>query len=397
MKKILNIAITGAEDLPIPAVHGGAVEVLVEELIKGNEANYKFNIDLYTVSDPLLDNITYKHCKIIQIPPEEVNKFPNNFEEKTSPLGLAINERMKNKEYDFILVEHSMRVYNSIKNHKNLIYHLHCNIDDERYRPKWLARDIINTCYCTLSVSKFSANALNKIVSSEKNKVLYNCVDFDVFNLENINYKFIENFKEKNNITEKDFCFVYSGRVCPKKGVLQLIKAFRKLRKKYDNVKLIIIGKPDFGKDGETPYTQKLKEISKDIKDDIIFTGFVNHDDIPTVLSIADCAVIPSMYEEAFGVVAIEAMAMKKATISTISGGLIEPLDDKCAIFVDKRKNATENIFKALEQIVENRELAETLGENGYKRVHSIYDFDSKNYFENFCKIIQLENFEEKD
>jgi len=67
MDKILNIAITGAEDLPIPAVHGGAVEVLVEELIRGNEKNHRFNIDLYTVSDKLLDDIKYNYCNIIQI------------------------------------------------------------------------------------------------------------------------------------------------------------------------------------------------------------------------------------------------------------------------------------------------------------------------------------------
>ena len=393
MKKILNIAITGAEDLPIPAVHGGAVEVLVEELIKGNELDYRFNIDLYTVSDKLLDDIKYKHCNIIQMYPDELAKFPDNFEEKTSQLGLAINDKMKDKEYDFILVEHSMRVYNSIKNHKNLIYHLHCNIDDERYRPRWLAKKIIDTSYCTLSVSKFSANALNKIEQSEKNKVLYNCVDFDVFNLNNIDQGFIDNFKEKNNITENDFCFVYSGRVCPKKGVLQLVKAFRKLRKKYNNVKLIIIGKPDFSKDGETEYTRQIKDISKDIKDDIVFTGFVNHNDIPTVLSIADCAVIPSMYEEAFGVVALEAMAMKKPSISTISGGLIEPLNEDCALFVDKQHNAIENLFDAMDNLIKNKNKAKEMGEEAYKRVHEIHDFDSKNYFKNFCKLIELENF----
>ena len=393
MEKILNIAITGAEDLPIPAVHGGAVEVLVEELIRGNEINHKFNIDLYTLSDPLLNNISYKYCNIIQMYPEDLNKFPDNFEEKTSQLGLAINEKMKNKEYDFVLVEHSMRVYHSLKNHKNLIYHLHCNIDDERYRPTWLAKEIIETSYCTLSVSKFAANALNQIKSSEKNKVLYNCVDFNVFNLNNIDYKYIENFKLKNNIKDEDFCFVYSGRVCQKKGVLELVEAFKNLRKKYNNIKLIIIGKPDFSKNGETEYTQKIKEISEDIKNDIIFTGFVNHDDIPTVLSIGDCAVISSMYEEAFGVVALEAMAMKKATISTISGGLVEPLNDSCAIFVNKQQNAVENLCNAMEKVLNNRDLCIKLGENGYERVHSIYDFDSKNYLENFCKTINLENF----
>ncbi len=394
MGKVLNIAITGAEALPIPAVHGGAVEVLVEEIIKGNEEKHRFNIDLYTISDPLLDDIKYKHCNIIQIPPEEVNQFPNKPEEKTSPLGLALNERLKDKEYDFILVEHSMRIYNSIKNHKNMIYHLHCDVDDENFRPKAVAREIINNSYCTLSVSEYTANSMNKIVQSEKNKVLYNCVDFDVFNLENVDRKFVEDFKIKNNISENDFCFMFSGRIHPNKGVLELITAFKRLKENYNNVKLIIIGKPDFGKNEETPYTMQLKELAENIKDDIIFTGFVDHDYMPTVLSLGDCAVVPSLYEEAFGVVALEAMAMSKAVISTISGGLVEPLSKECAIFIEKGDQVIDNIYNAMEQMVSNKDFAKTLGKNGHKRVHSIYDFDSKNYFDNFCKKIELENFE---
>ena len=394
MKKILNIAVTGAEDLPIPAIHGGAVEVLIEELIKGNELDYKFNIDLYTVSDPLLDEIKYKHCNIIQIHPEELKKYPDNFEEKTSQLGLAINERLKDKNYDFILVEHSMRVYHSLKDNNNLIYHLHCDIDDERYRPKWIAQEIVDTACCTLSVSQFVVNALNKIAYSKNNKVLYNCIDFDVFNLNNVDNEFIKSFKEKNKIKKDDVCFVYSGRVCPKKGVLELIKAFKMLRDNYNNVKLLIIGKPDFSKDGETPYIQELKEISENIKEDIIFTGFVDHDNIPTFLSIGDCAVIPTICEEAFGVVALEAMAMKKAVISTNSGGIVEVLNDECAIIVNKEEYIIKNLFDAMKKIAKNKELCKTLGKCGYKRVHSIYDFDSKNYFENFCKKIQLGSFE---
>lgn len=391
MERILNIAITGAEALPIPAVHGGAVEVLVEELIKGNEENHKFNIDLYTVADPLLDNIKYKYCNIIQIPADEVASFPNKPEEKTSPLGLALNERLKGKEYDFILIEHSMRIYNSIKNTSKMIYHLHCDVDDENFRPKAVAKEIIKNSYCTLSVSEYTANSMNQIVQSEKNKVLYNCVDFDVFNPENVDYDFIKEFKEKNNIKENDFCFIFSGRIHPNKGVLELVTAFKKLREENENVKLIIIGKPDFGKNEETPYTKQLKEVSKNMQDDIIFTGFVDHDYMPTVITLGDCAVVPSLYEEAFGVVALEAMAMKKAVISTISGGLVEPLSKECAIFIEKENNVIDNIYNAMKQISKDKEHAKKLGENGYNRVHSIYDFDSKNYFENFCKKIEIE------
>lgn len=391
MERILKIAITGAESLPIPAVHGGAVEVLVEELIRGNEKNHKFDIDLYTVADPLLDDIKYEHCNIIQIPAEEVAQFPNKPEEKTSPLGLALNERLKGKEYDFILVEHSMRIYNSIKNTSKMIYHLHCDVDDENFRPKAVAREIINNSYCTLSVSEYTANSMNKIVESEKNKVLYNCVDFKVFNPDNVDDKFVKEFKEKNNISEDDFCFIFSGRIHPNKGVLELVTAFKRLREENENVKLIIIGKPDFGKNDETPYTKELKEVSKDMQNDIIFTGFVEHDYMPTAISLGDCAVVPSLYEEAFGVVALEAMSMKKPVISTISGGLVEPLSEDCAIFIEKGEKVVDNIYNAMKQISVDKVKAKELGENGYNRVHSIYDFDSENYFDNFCKKIEIE------
>ena len=94
------------------------------------------------------------------------------------------------------------------------------------------------------------------------------------------------------------------------------------------------------------------------------------------------------MYNEAFGVVSLEAMAMKKTIIATRAGGLVEPLSDNSAIIVD-RENIRENLYNAMERVIVDRDYANKLAENAYNRVHSMKEFDRKNYFDSFVDYIK--------
>ncbi|WP_283598508.1 hypothetical protein [Lactobacillus gallinarum] len=52
----MKLAIISPGFVPAPAVKGGAVEKLIEYFIDGNEKDHKYDIDLYTVDDILLEN-----------------------------------------------------------------------------------------------------------------------------------------------------------------------------------------------------------------------------------------------------------------------------------------------------------------------------------------------------
>ena len=64
MKKL---AIISPSILPIPAVRGGAIEQLVTYIVEGNEENHQYDIDLYTMNDPALDEFNYKYTNLVRI------------------------------------------------------------------------------------------------------------------------------------------------------------------------------------------------------------------------------------------------------------------------------------------------------------------------------------------
>ena len=69
-----RMAVISAGFVPVPAVDGGAGEVLTTELINGNEIAGIF-MDIYTIESPRLNKIKYKNAEIIQVH----IKLPNCF------------------------------------------------------------------------------------------------------------------------------------------------------------------------------------------------------------------------------------------------------------------------------------------------------------------------------
>ena len=159
---------------------------------------------------------------------------------------------------------------------------------------------------------------------------------------------------------------------------------------------MFIVGASYFGKNIEKWHLKYKKDkFDIDIENalngmegKIVFSGFLKHNDVPSALSIADCVVIPSKWEEPFGVVALEAMAMKKPIIATKSGGLVEPLNEKCAILIDKNTNFVENLCTAMESMINNNNAREKYAKNAFEHVHKHKEFDKNNYSNLFFDII---------
>lgn len=192
---------------------------------------------------------------------------------------------------------------------------------------------------------------------------------------------------EKYSIDARDFVFMYSGRIDETKGVLQLIKAFKKIDIK--NKKLIIVGERWFGeKSGIDDYLKQIYGQVYEIGEKIVFTGFVCPKDMPTYYSICDCIVIPSMCEETFGMVALEGMAAGKPLIITNSGGMMEVVDEKCAIIIEKEKIVDE-LPRAMLNMIKKHETFRNMGEYGKQRVKSMECFNEQRYLENFYSKIK--------
>lgn len=66
---------------------------------------------------------------------------------------------------------------------------------------------------------------------------------------------------------------------------------------------------------------------AKNIKDRVIFTGYLPHESLRELIPCADIVVAPSIYPEAFGMVAVEALASGVIPMQTYHSGFAEVVD----------------------------------------------------------------------
>ena len=119
------------------------------------------------------------------------------------------------------------------------------------------------------------------------------------------------------------------------------------------------------------------------IKNRVKFIGYVPNQELTDLYSISDCIVIPSQVEEAFGLVALEAMKMGKPVIASNSGALPEVLAKDGSIIVNKESNFVHNLASSIEILSKNIQLREKMGISNFNKSKTF----PQNEFEYFSLI----------
>jgi glycosyltransferase involved in cell wall biosynthesis len=116
---------------------------------------------------------------------------------------------------------------------------------------------------------------------------------------------------------------LFVGRINKRKNLTTLVKCFNIVKgAKGLSQRLVIAGNKDF-----LPADDKAAISTSPYIDDIRFTGFVPHHHLPTLYSLADLFVYPSLYE-GFGLPCLEAMACGCPVISSACTSLPEVVGD---------------------------------------------------------------------
>jgi glycosyltransferase involved in cell wall biosynthesis len=157
---------------------------------------------------------------------------------------------------------------------------------------------------------------------------------------------------------ERGRIMVTNSADTPLKGLFYLLKAVAEISR-TDRVRLIVVGAPK--KNGAV--VKLIKTLG--IGHLVTFTGRINDGEFVRQYARAAMAVIPSVYE-GFGLPAGEAMACGVPVISTTGGALPEVVGD-AGLLVPPADHLA--LAGAIRSLLENRLLADRLGEAGYKRV----------------------------
>ncbi len=176
----------------------------------------------------------------------------------------------------------------------------------QRIYAKVMMQTAIKKSQHIITVSQFSKKEIIKYCGAlpDKISVIHNGVDHQHFKkLED--KRLLQTVREKYQLPKQFILFV--GNVKPHKNLINLVKAFAKVKEKIPDISLVIVGK----KDGFiTSESDVLPFINQDqgLTGRIIFTGFVDDQDLPVIYNLARLFVFPSLYE-GFGLPPLEAMA----------------------------------------------------------------------------------------
>ncbi|MCB9802533.1 glycosyltransferase [Candidatus Nomurabacteria bacterium] len=143
-------------------------------------------------------------------------------------------------------------------------------------------------------------------IKEDKIVVIYNSVDLEA-------YQNVEVDQEMSK--DKNFKFLYVGRLINQKGLDTLIKAFAKTK----GANLYLLGQ---GQDRER--LEKLAE-EKGVRDRVFFWGV--RDNVSKVIAAADSFVYPSRHD-GFSLVLLEALASKKPVIVSDFFSNLEVVED---------------------------------------------------------------------
>jgi spore coat protein SA len=121
----------------------------------------------------------------------------------------------------------------------------------------------------------------------------------------------------------------YAGRLMPKKGVHILLKAFTKVCEKDPQARLVIVGGTGYGSNRLNSYVKRLHELAKPLGNKVKFVNFVPSAEMPLWYQIGDVVATPSVWQEPFCRVNLEAMASGKPVISTPRGGIGEVVSNQ--------------------------------------------------------------------
>jgi glycosyltransferase involved in cell wall biosynthesis len=103
------------------------------------------------------------------------------------------------------------------------------------------------------------------------------------------------------NVPSAHTCFLYAGKLEPKKRILDLLAAFERALERNAALHLLVVGTGEL--------MNMAQEIATRRRLPVTFAGFLNQTEITRAYTAADCLALPSDYGETWGLVVNEAMA----------------------------------------------------------------------------------------
>jgi D-inositol-3-phosphate glycosyltransferase len=181
--------------------------------------------------------------------------------------------------------------------------------------------------------------------------------------------------KKQLDINPDEFLILQLGRMVPRKGIDNVIKALSYLKEESRTIRLLIVG-GEAGDQAADSEMNRLKALTSNLglEDRVIFAGRKDRQDLREYYDAADVFVTTPWYEP-FGITPLEAMACGTPVIGADVGGIKHTVvDGKTGFLVPA--DAPQVLAEKISLLLHHPELLQTMGRQALEHVH--YSFTWK-------------------
>jgi len=229
--------------------------------------------------------------------------------------------------------------------------------EDLLRRARW--DTIITFCKHVTAGIRHQAPHLDNI------QVIYPGIDVKLFSPENADPK----WADKLDLHDRPV-IIHPARMLPWKGVIYSVRAMKRIIQDFPDALLIVTDTDDI-----VDWIRELQGYKEEILQTIRALGLTKsivtqpfpYLELPWVYNHSDVVIYPTIGEEPFGLVPVEAMACGKPVVVTPSGGMVESVvPEETGFFVEKRN--PDALAEKILLLLKDKELAAEMGKKGRQR-----------------------------
>lgn len=343
----------------------GGTEMVIKNIIEGSDSNL-FDMSIFCIEKQL---------------------GPWGIELKKSGTKVEVEERKPGFDISMLL-----KIRNYLKNNRIDIAHCHqytpwvysviaaagtntkiIFTEHGRFYPDFSSwkRKLVNPLLVKITnqvtaISSATKDALTQFefIPSDKIKVVYNGIK-----ALQVNSEHVSNIKTELDIKDESIVFGTVARLDPIKNHKMMLNAFKLVKDRYKNARLIIVG------DGE-----ELQNIISTIdqlglRQDVTLTGYKTN---PTSYLATFDTYLLSSFSEGTSMTLLEAMSMSKPCVVTDAGGNKEIVLNDETGFVTPNNDA-EGFAGAMIKLVENPQRHKKMSEKSADRYRELFSDNAMN------------------
>ncbi|NMF01829.1 glycosyltransferase family 4 protein [Bifidobacterium boum] len=386
-----RVAVITSGYLPVPNVLGGAVEALDMMMVRENEKTTNFEFTVFSSWAPGVDKVirdgAFQHTDFRFIKTPMLVKAADRciywaakyilrkkklmsyryiaqrlwYIHKVAK-ALSKDDASGQTPFDKVMIENHATLFMTMQKYRNaeryadkVYYHLHNEVTNDfgcKHEIAQVKKVLGVSNYIVETLDRFLRKHGESGLKPEQKTVWRNGVDTSRFGSDEAKRK-AKDFRMKYGISDDDIMFLFSGRLTPEKGAEELLEAFTQVVDQVPNAKLVVAGAFFFNSNIKSPFEQKLHDLASQpqIKGRIVFTGFVDYNDMPALYEMADVCVLPSIWNDPAPLAVIESLVSGKPLITTKSGGIPEYANDDCAIILERDNQLVDRLAQAMVEL----------------------------------------------